>query len=150
VSVQITDVCKSVWPNCGAPRLADEAGPKGRHWFQCLLMLAVSGVLFFGFQHLLMGAVIGVLGLLLLSGILFSKSVMNGFDALARWLANGVSAGLTWSLLIPIFYLVFGFGRLVLLLARKDPMNRRFDASLGSYWIAVSPGKGKQNFQKQY
>ncbi len=90
--------------------------------------------------HVVMPAVVAGLAVLVLVGGLLVPPLFHGFEKFGAWLARGVAAGLTWGLLVPFFYLVFGFGRLVLALTGQDPMQLRFPAPGQSTFWEARPG----------
>jgi hypothetical protein len=66
-----------------------------------------------------------------------------------QWLGKAVGLALTWALLVPLFYLVFLPGRLILMATGRDPMCRRFPSAASSYWIPrrpVQPADYKRQF----
>ena len=120
-----------------------------KRWIQCLVLIAGGLVLYHVFEHKLIGALATGIGFLLLTGILVSPTILVGFDTIARVLTKTVGLALSWLLLTPLFYILFGFGRFILILLKRDPMKRRFDPTLDSYWVKAKLSS-KRNHQKQY
>lgn len=113
--------------------------------------MAVLGSFFFLFtDHLMLPCFLWTLTGLLLAGLLFSDRILKGFDRTGAWLARAVGSGLTWLLLTPFFYIVFGLGRLSLVLARKDPLNRKLDPQAISYWTDHPNTQTGPRHQKQF
>lgn len=56
---------------------------------------------------------------------------------------------LTWLLLLLLFVCLFIPGRLLLLLLRRDPLDRAFDPSRRSYWEPL-PARHARRFERQY
>jgi len=57
--------------------------------------------------------------------------------------------GLTWLLLLLLFVGLFIPGRLLLLLLRRDPLDRSLDAGRKSYWEPLAP-RQPRHFERQY
>ncbi|NLB56363.1 MAG: hypothetical protein GX811_11480 [Lentisphaerae bacterium] len=77
----------------------------------------------------------GIALLTLVTTLFFPKlnnRINNGIDKLAY----GVGLCFSWILLTPVFYLIFGGSRFILLLLRKEALyGQRIDRKLKSYWI---------------
>ena len=112
-------------------------------------MIALSVLFILVMEHARPGMIVGAIGVLMIIGLLFFNRILDRFDMLFRVLSRLSGIALTWVLLTPLFYLIFGFGRLVLLISGNDPMNRRKATGIGSYWRPAAPDN-KDNFQKQY
>lgn len=113
-------------------------------------MVAVGALFFFVLEHRIAAYVVWSLGALLLSGLLFFDGVLRGFEKTGVLLARGIGTGLTWLLLVPFFYIVFGLGRLVLKLRGADPMRRVIDPECKSYWIPHRKLNIKARYQRQF
>ncbi len=113
-------------------------------------MAAVGGVFLAFTDHRIVPCFILTLAALLLAGLLFSDRILNGFDRTGAWLARAVGNGLTWLLLTPFFYIVFGLGRLTLIIARKDPLNRKLDTQAATYWIDHHGPETLSRYQRQF
>lgn len=68
-----------------------------------------------------------------------------------RAFGRGVGRVVTWLLLVPLFYLVFTPFGLLARRGRRDPMARRLDRTVASYWEerpAESPGP--EPYERQF
>ena len=74
------------------------------------------------------------------------RAVEHGFKAFGR----AVGVVLTWALLVPFFGMVFAPGRLLLILRRKDPMDRLFPNEGVSGWQPHHLCTDKNRYTKQY
>ena len=113
-------------------------------------MLAVALALTFVFHKTVLGAVVFCLAATVLIGGLFVPVLYYGFKTLGTWLAKAVGIGLTWGLLVPFFYLCFTIGRLFFLAAGKDPMRRKFDPKMTSYWTDRETVTDPESYRRQY
>jgi hypothetical protein len=113
--------------------------------------MATVGTLFFLFtDHRFLPLFLWALTGLLLAGLLFSDRILHGFDRFGVWLARAVGCVLTWGLLTPFFFIVFGLGRLIITLTGKDPLQRKLDPQAASYWIDRAVVEAKSRYQKQF
>lgn len=95
------------------------------------------------------GVVVGIGAVVLLSGLMI-PSLFLKIEQGGRRLGTMAAVGLTWGLLAPMFYLVFFPGRLVLLIAGRDPMARRFPTGAPTYWIPRKPAGSPDEYKRQY
>ncbi|MFC1461525.1 hypothetical protein ACFLQR_03285 [Verrucomicrobiota bacterium] len=123
---------------------------KKRSLIEAGFALLVGTVLIYGFGHqaiglvvLCVGAFIGVTGQVL-------PSAYNAFKRFGRVLAKGVGIGLSWVLLAPFFYICFGGARMVLMIRRKDPLHRRWDPEMKSYWVDREPVSDTEHYKRQF
>jgi hypothetical protein len=63
-------------------------------------------------------------------------------------LAAGVLMG--WVLLVPVYYLCFTTGRLILRLAGKDSLHKSWDKQKESYWNDHGKPAPSDHYQRQY
>jgi len=57
---------------------------------------------------------------------------------------------LTWILLLPFFFVAFVPLRLIQIISKSDPLKKRYDASLQSYWLERELKNQRSNIDKQY
>lgn len=118
---------------------------------QAPLMVAVAYAIHRYTGHVVMPSIIVGLAALILIGGLAIPPLFHAFERFGMLLARGVAAGLTWGLLVPFFYVVFGFGRLVLLVTRQDPLSIKFPApDLATFWEARPPVKDLESYRRQH
>ena len=114
-------------------------------------MLAVAALIHRYTGHVVMPLVVVALAALVLLGGLAVPPIFRAFERFGVALARGVSAGLTWGLLTPFFYLVFGAGRLVLLATGSDPLRVRFPApDRATFWEPRKPVRNMDQYRKQH
>ncbi len=76
--------------------------------------------------------------------------ILAGFDRAGAWLAWAAGNAMTWLLLAPMFYAVFGLGRLGLRLRGRDPLRRRWDSRAVTYWDDRAPISDPEHWSRQY
>ena len=85
-----------------------------------------------------------------LFGGLFMPSFYVGFKRVFIIIARAISIAVTWVLLLPFFYICFTFGRIIIQLQRKDPLQRGFDPAKSSYWSKRRKNTGMRSYRRQY
>lgn len=140
------------WRALGAPVARHTPmSPKVKALIQAPLMALVAYLIYRYTGHQIMPMIIAGLAALVLVGGLFIPPLFHAFERFGALLARGVAAGLTWGLLVPFFYLVFGFGRLVLVLTGQDPLKVRFPApDQTTFWVARPPVTDLNQYRKQH
>lgn len=113
-------------------------------------MITAGGLVFLFSDHRIAPFFLWTLSAILLAGLFFSDRILHGFDRFGVWLARAVGCGLTWGLLTPFFYIVFGFGRLVLMITGRDPLQRKLDPQATSYWSDHPGSETTSRYQKQF
>lgn len=104
------------------------------YWSQTVgtVVLCLAGVV-------LVSALISPTGLYL--------GIRRGFGALARLTGRGM----TWILMVPIFYLIFLPFGLLFRRGRRDRLKRYFEADAPSYWDPhEGPTAATQQYDRQY
>ncbi len=95
---------------------------------------AVGALLYFLLhREVLAWVVCGISMLMLASGLLL-PALYAKIERLVLKLGQVAGAVLTWVLLVPAYYVIFGTGRLMLAVRRRDPLKREFPTSLPTYW----------------
>jgi len=116
---------------------------------QALIPFAVAAFLTGKGRIVSGGVVAGIGAVVLLSGLLV-PSLFLKLEQGGRWLGQAAGAGLTWLLLVPMFYLVFFPGRLILMMTGNDPMARKFPTKAPTYWIARKPVASPDEYKRQF
>lgn len=116
---------------------------------QALIPFAVAGLFVWKGRQVAAAVVAGIGALVLLSGLL-APSLFMKIEQGGRWLGKAAGIGLTWLLLVPMFYLVFFPGRLILMMTGNDPMARKFPTKAPTYWIARKPVGSPDEYKRQY
>ena len=117
-----------------------------------LLAWLETGVFAFG----LGGARLGVVGLLagigLLSGLLslLAPAANQPLYVAMTLIALPIGFVLSYVILGGLFYLVITPVGLLLRLASRDPMSRRFLRGESSYWVDARPPRAKESYFKQF
>lgn len=118
---------------------------------QAAVMVAVGFLMFKLWGHVIGPAVVWTFALLMLAGGWVFPPIFHGFEKAGAKLAFGVTALLTWALLVPFFYVVFTFGRIILILRKIDPMDRAFpDAGRATFWTPRPPVPNMNQYRKQH
>jgi len=95
---------------------------------------AVGAVLYWRLHRAWLAWVVwGITALLLVSGLLL-PALYARIERFFLKLGHVAGAVLNWVFFVPVYYAVFGTGRLVLAVWRKDPMRRQFPTTLPTYW----------------
>jgi hypothetical protein len=111
---------------------------------------AAVGLVFFLVGKLLAAKVLwGVSGVLLISG-LFIPPVFSRIEQFGRWFGKWAGQVITWVLLVPVFYLVFVPGRLILKARGIDPMCRKFPTDAPTYWVPRKPVTNLEEYKRQF
>lgn len=117
---------------------------------QILIMALAGGIVYAVFGHKIVAVVIWALACLLLFGFLFSPRIVAGFDRFGAWLGHFVGTALTYILLVPMYYLVFTFGRIIITILGRDPLQRKWLPEASSYWDDRAPRVQATHFKRQY
>ena len=146
----ITDV---VWPWREADGNTQNIGVKRPRISSLALEVLIAGgfgcLFWFVFKKPEVAVIIfSIMGFSFLSG-LFVPAAYYGFKEIFRKFAVGVGVAMTWLLLVPFFYLFFTAGRLLQLIFRKDPLNRKCPTDQNTYWIE-HPENDIQSYSLQY
>ncbi|MEI6167749.1 MAG: hypothetical protein WCS52_11190 [bacterium] len=111
---------------------------------------AAVGLVFFLVGKLIAAKVLwGVSGVLLISG-LFIPPVFNRIEQFGRWFGKWAGLVITWVLLVPLFFLVFLPGRLILMVRGIDPMCRKFPTDAPTYWVPRKPVTNLEEYKRQF
>ncbi len=116
---------------------------------QALIPAVVSAGLAWKGHAIPAGLLTAIAAFTLASG-LFMPSLFACWEALGQTIGKGVATAVTWICLVPLFYLVFVPGRLILLIGRKDPMCRAFPTKQPTYWVPRAPVKDAAEYQRQF
>lgn len=116
---------------------------------QSLVPLTVAAVVVWK-DRTVAGGALSVIGVVVLASGLFLPSLFLKLERGGRWLGHAAGISLTWLLLVPMFYLVFLPGRLILILTRRDPMARKFPTTESTYWIPRKPVANPDDYKRQF
>ena len=121
----------------------------GKSVLQIAVLGGVGG-LFFWKGHATPAYVLWGLAALPVLALLGWKGLRKVLGAVERVLARAIGGGLTWLLLTPIFYLVFGLGHLLKAVTGHDSMERRPDPKAKTYWKKHDNRNTAARWQKEY
>jgi hypothetical protein len=143
-----------VWPwrERKAPTPADRARARYRRCVIEALIMSAAGTLILVWKHHRVPAIIlySMAGLFLVSGM-FISPVYNVLKGMVEFLVRVLTTMVNWILLAPFFYVVFTFGRLMLLLKGKDPLCRKCPTDQKTYWMAQPKApEGVEHFKRLY
>lgn len=117
---------------------------------QIAIMTLAGSIVYFLFGHKFVALVIWALAGLLLFGLLFSPRIVAGFDRFGAWLGHFVGTALTYILLVPMYYVVFTFGRIIITILGRDPLQKKWLPEAPSYWDDRAPRVEATHFKRQY
>ena len=117
---------------------------------QAAVMAVVGAGLFFWLEHRAMGIVVWSMAGVVLAAGLFLPSAFFALERFGRQLGKGVGVLLTWGLLVPFYYLCFGFLRLAQKIGGKDPLCRKFPSDEATYWTPRKPVRNVAQYRKQF
>lgn len=146
------EVSRVVWPWVSQGGQAARAGlPRPvRALLQAAIMLGIAFLLhWWRPEHLMWKVVLGLAGVVVVSG-LFIPRLFLAIEHFGQLLGKWVTAGLTWALLVPFYYLCFVPARAVLALRGKDPMHRACPTDAPSYWLKRPPVRSMDQYRKQH
>ncbi len=120
---------------------------KTRATIQFLITVAIATLLFTVLKHFILAIIVGTFSIVILISGLFFDSIFLMIEKFGKSLGKWVGIGITWLLLVPLFYIVFFPGRLILGLMKKDPLDRKFPSPSKTCW---SEKKTKTNSKESY
>ena len=117
---------------------------------QAVVPAVVGAVFYFKFhKQVVPGLLFGLATLMLISGF-FIPALFAKIEKVGHWIGKVAGTAITWLLLVPMFYLVFVPGRLILMLRGIDPMCRQFPTDAPSYWVPRKPVSGPDSYKRQF
>ncbi len=144
-------VYEIVWPwRVAKESEVSEKPPKKAVFIEVAIGFSVSMLLFHVFHHPIIATVVICIVSLVAIGGLAIPPLYAGIKRGGMWLGKVLGGLVTWVLLLPFFYICFTVGRIGLLFSRKDPMARRYNADLSTYWTARKEIPDLEQYRKQY
>lgn len=114
------------------------------------LVPAGVGVIFFYYGKTIPAMVLwAISGTLLTTGILIPP-VFHRIEQFGRRFGKWVGIAVTWLLMVPVFFLVFMPGRLILKFRGIDPMCREFPTDAPTYWVPRKPVTDVEGYKRQF
>ncbi len=120
---------------------------KTRATIQFLVMGAIAILLYTVLKHFIPAIIVGAFSVVILISGLFFNSIFLRIEMFGKRLGNFIGIVISWLLLIPLFYLVFFPGRLILAVLKKDPLDIKFPSTAKTCWSAK---KVKPNSEESY
>ncbi|MBN1412190.1 MAG: hypothetical protein JW969_15200 [Spirochaetales bacterium] len=117
---------------------------------QAIILAGITVFLFFVLKQMVWTIVAGTLCLLFIVTGFFIPKAFKRIEAFQKFLAKIINLLLTWILLTPFYYICFTLGRLIILLANKDPMERRMPPEKTSYWETYEGNTNPDQFTRQF
>jgi hypothetical protein len=117
---------------------------------QALVMGAVGFVIYQWIGHAVFAKVIwGLAGLVLVLGLLI-PAAYRPIHNFGQWLGKMIGLILTNVLLVPLYFLVFFPGALILKIQGRDPMHRKPRDSKYTFWIRRTRESSVESYQRQF
>ena len=145
-------VAQVVWPWRTPPK-ASATGVwtrRRRVLLQCAVTAAIATLLTWWLGRYRLGLFLYCFSAVILVCGFLAPKAFDAMERLVQKLAQTLALALTWTLLMPFFYLCFAPARLILALMGKDPMQRHFEPNHSSYWVAHKPPATPQPYTRQY
>ena len=137
------EAAKAAWVASSGPRrrAMQVASTRRRALIRGWVGVALGALLYFA-GHPILGAIAAVLGQAqVLLALARAHTVLARMDAFVAGAGQWVGRALAWLFLAPLHLLVLTpYGRLARR-GRRDPLERRLDASAATYWRAREQGK---------
>lgn len=95
------------------------------------------------------GVLFGIGATMLISG-LFIPALFMQIERIGQAVGRGFAVGLTWTLLVPVYCLMFVPVRLILKIRGVDPMCRQFPTDAGTYWVPRKPVLSLEEYKRQF
>ena len=145
-------VSQVVWPWRTPPKASATGvwARRRRALLQCAIMAAVATLLTWWLGRYRLGLFLYCFSAVILVCGFLAPKAFDAMERLVQKLAQTLALALTWTLLMPFFYLCFAPARLILKLTGKDPMHRHFEPNRRSYWMDHKPPVTPQPYTRQY
>ncbi len=114
------------------------------------LIPGVVAILFARRGHAVPASLVGAIAVFALVSGLAVPTLFARWEACGRAFGKVVAGIVTWICLVPVFYLIFVPGRLILALKQKDPMGLAFPTKQPTYWVPRAPVKDSAEYRRQY
>ncbi len=132
------------------PAAKQQGSGPGKLIVQSMIAFAVAALFAFVFHRVIFAGIVAGIGLLILFCGLFVPRLYAAFERIIGIFAYGVGQALTWLLLVPFYYLCFLPARILLSLARRDPMKRAWDPAATTYWNEAKQPFNNNQITKQF
>ncbi|MCE9615803.1 MAG: hypothetical protein K8T26_16155 [Lentisphaerae bacterium] len=143
-------VAEVVWPWRQSREPVAAPAPRMRATLEALVMVTVALVLKYGFDKVWVPRVVLTLAAFVFLTGLFVPALYHRFHRGMLWLGKMTGSGMTWLLLVPFFFICFPIGRLLFALRGRDPLNRKYDPQLDTYWIKHRSPESVERYRQQF
>lgn len=116
---------------------------------QAVIPALVGAFFYYKGKPVAAGVLGGIGAVLLVSGFLL-PALFARIERFGRWFGKIVGTAITWILMVPVFYLIFVPGRLILMLRGMDPMCRKFPTDAPTYWVPRKPVVDVDDYKRQF
>ncbi len=137
------------WNKVGAPIVRSHAVSPARILAELLIPLAVAGF-FYWRGKIIAAAVIASVGLALFVVSRASRTAETRIQAFFAKLGFWIGEGLTWLLLMPVFFGIFTPVAIWQRLKRADPLDAEPDRRMSSYWVRADHERPKVRYFHQF
>ena len=148
-----TEAAAAIWNWAEAPCRDERSVSRTRlrGSLQAGVGIAVAGLMFWFGSQFIAGVILTIASFILLSALLSPKGIYSVVDGIFVALGRVVGRGLTWFLMVLIFYLVFLPYGLLFRRGKRDSMRRAFDTGASTYWERRPRGRsGSLSREHQY
>ena len=146
-------VSAAIWPWVRMGKPAESENPRAirkRAGVQFLVSLVAAAFLWWLFGQEIAGIVVVCVGLwILVSGLFLQKAFLT-MERYVGIFSHYVGVVLTWTLLVPFFYICFLPGHLMIRMLRKDPLKLKLSSSEPTYWTPRAPVTDPEHFKRQF
>jgi len=120
--------------------------------FSLLTMLVawgVGGLLYF-YDHTTIAIVAFSISTFVFIAAQFFPKVYGVVESVFQKFSALVGGFLTWIFLVPFFYICFPFGKIAQILKKKDPMHRKLEPEVESYWKNCKERESVDDYKRQF
>ena len=117
-----------------------------------MAITAVAGaVLHSAARHAELGNVLWCIAIFIGASGLWAPRLYRAWRGATDRVGQVLAGGITWLLVVPVFYGLFTAGRVALLIARRDPMQRKFPCpEQDTFWTPKPEGERCGHYERQY
>ncbi len=124
---------------------------KIRAIIQFLITSTIAILLYFVLGHFIPATIVGTISIVVLVSGLFFPTFFGLIEKFGQFIGKGVATGITWLMLVPLFYFIFFPVRIILCLLKKDPLNRNFPSTEKTCWTQKKATScSEENYRKLY
>jgi len=145
-----SEVSKAVWPWMDESVEDIKNANVKPALIQFAVMVCIGALLYLKFHKEIMSYIVFALAwVVFISGLALPR-VFKAIEAFGAFLGKLVGGIITWALLLPFFFICFVPGRLILLLSKKDPLERKYDKDAESYFTPYTRHTKPEYYKNQF